>query len=354
MHLLQRLDPPPSPATMATELAKTIKDTCGEDAQKIIDWLSAEGVKSCEDFGLLATEEKEVATLIFPAANAAGIKTDKILTQIQFKKLWSACRKASIGSNSSGVNEEGESNTPLDEKTRKSCEALWVENHGYSLSAGRRLVLTQMHVMHVMSHAQHRDFSLLPIRRMRLQDGSLNDSKEDTTHVCFLKLRAYFYSMAFVCQDMPGFFNLQAAENTVDKILIFLHTRHPSRPPPNFHSQAWESTARTFQSAVRAGRSLNDAVAAESTYQHFWTIYVPEVSGLSGGGHSGSGSRGTRGGRRGQGQDGGKSSGPQHDQSDALARLQRTKDLEIARLTKQLKEATSGPQQKRQKWSGKW
>ena len=55
------------------------------------------------------------------------------------------------------------------------------------LSAGRLLVTTQLHVMHVMSHATQKDFSLLPTRRMRLQDESLNDCKEEPPNIIFLK-----------------------------------------------------------------------------------------------------------------------------------------------------------------------
>ena len=68
------------------------------------------------------------------------------------------------------------------ERARKSCEVAWAEKHGYALAPGRRLVFTQMAPMHTMSHAiapNPRDFSLLPVRRMKLQDGSLGAQSTD-------------------------------------------------------------------------------------------------------------------------------------------------------------------------------
>ena len=43
---------------MADEPAKTITSIFVEDAAKVIAWLTAEGIKSSDDFGLLATNEK--------------------------------------------------------------------------------------------------------------------------------------------------------------------------------------------------------------------------------------------------------------------------------------------------------
>ena len=134
-----------------------------------------------------------------------------------------------------------------------------------------------------MAHATHKDFSLLPLRRMRLQDGSVSPQTSgndgDNRHVIFLKLRAYFHSWAFVCLDIPDYFNLGAAERMVDKIFSLLYTKHAAgRPPPQFFSDAWDATARVLQDAVRSGKSLVTATEADGTYQHLWTVFVKEPS----------------------------------------------------------------------------
>ena len=100
-----------------------------------------------------------------------------------------------------GHAENAESEEGLPEKARKSSEAAWLQKHGYALPPGRRLVSTQMGPIHAMSHAlspNPKDFSLLPLRRMKLQDGSLgaqgSDAEMKTSHVVYLKVRAFWMS----------------------------------------------------------------------------------------------------------------------------------------------------------------
>ena len=95
--------------------------------------------------------------------------------------------------------------------------------------------------MHDMSHTlapPPKDFSLLPVRRMRLQDGSVGSGSADSgagpVHVIFIKLCAFFYSYAFVNVDQPSWFDLGAAEAMVDRILQFLYMNHSNGCPPQW------------------------------------------------------------------------------------------------------------------------
>ena len=202
------------------------------DGPNVVKWLVSESILTAEDFGMLASEEREVESAIVAPAKAKAAHKDELRHKIAFKKLWKVCRTED---QSMGLADPTESDSGLCEKTRKSCEAAWVKNHGYALAPGRRLVSTQLAPMHSMSHVvppNPRDFSLLPIKRMRLQDGSLGAQSGDeeigsSMHV-FMKLRAFFYSYAFVNMSQPEFFSLGAAEAVNDKILTFLST--PPRP----------------------------------------------------------------------------------------------------------------------------
>jgi len=207
--------------------------------------------------------------------------------------------------------------------------------------------------MHQMCHAVHKDFSQLPLRRMRLQDGSIpqgNDEDTGNTYSMYLKLRAFWYSLAFVCMDIPDFFNLGAAETMADKLLHYLHTRHSAgRPPVRFLADAWDSTARVMQTAVRGNKTLVQATEADSTYQHFWTVYVPVPSAEPRPPKQQQEQKG-----KGKGKDKG-SKGGGHD--GKLADMQRRKDQHIATLKRDLEEARarhSDKDGKRSKYHSKW
>ena len=125
-----------------------------------------------------------------------------------------------------------------------------------------------------------KDFSLLPVKRMKLEDGSYGSVSNDTemnTHIVYIKTRAFLYTIAFVNMDQPEWFDLGAAESLIDRLLGYLHIRHAGgRPPISFYTNAWEATARAFQLGIRSGKTLKELASQESLFQHFWTQYTPE------------------------------------------------------------------------------
>ena len=307
------------------------------DSPKVLEWLVAESILASEDFGMLASEEKEVEASIIAPAKAKGVHNDALKHKIAFKKLWKMCRiEQDLGT---GLADPVESESGLCEKARKSCEATWVQRHGFALAPGRRLVSTQLAPMHSMSHvvgSNPRDFSLLPVRRMKLQDGSLGahstDAEMTSSINVYLKLRAFWFSYAFVNMDQPEFFSLGAAEQVNDKLLTYLFATHPQgRPPVTFFTEAWDSTARVFQLGVRAGKNLADLTDADSTWQHFWTAFAPPSRppppgfALTDAGKNQIGDKGGKGGKGGKG-----------DKGDKISQLQQKKDRQIAQLKREL------------------
>ena len=141
-------------------------------------------------------------------------------------------------------------------------------------------------------------------------------------------------SFAFVCIDIPDFFDLGAAENVNDKILVFLFAQHPGgRPPVQFYTEAWDSTARVFQKGVRDGKSLTALTEADSLWQHYWTAYTPPPRSLP----PTTGSR--NGGQQDRSKDGGNRSKGSKDDQDAIRAIQQKKDRQIAQLKRDLEEA---------------
>lgn len=331
----------------------------GEDS-KFQVWLEKVKIYTAEDFSLMCSEERLVDEEIAKPALAAGVPME-IKDKVNAKKLWKACRRDDDTVASSGLADLTEFEKGLPERTRKSCEQLFLSKHGYALPPGRRLVGTQAAPIHNGSHSlppNPKDFSLLPVQRMRLEDGSVGSVSTDsemTTHVIYLKIRAFLYTTVFVNMDQQTFFDLAAAEALIDRILGFLHHRHAAgRPPLSFYTTAWEATARVFQLGIRSGMTLSELASQESLYQHFWTQYVPEPRADRGRAEQGRQQEGS--GKRG-GKEGGKERA--REDGDKVSQIQRAKDREIAALKRQLSDSnkaasSSNKQQgdgKRQRWN---
>ena len=76
--------------------------------------------------------------IVKPAA-ADGVPM-KIKDTVNVKKLWKACRKDDDTVAASGLSDLTEFDKGLPERTRKSCEQLFLNKHGYALPPVRRLV----------------------------------------------------------------------------------------------------------------------------------------------------------------------------------------------------------------------
>ena len=328
-----------------------------DDAGKVAKWLEGEKVLSAEGFGLLAASETEVQPNITDVALSAKAHTNGLSQKISFKKLWFLCRNEDKPS--TGLTESAE--TALCEKARKNCEAIWLRRHNYVLAPGRRLVTTQLGPIHDMSHQRSpnpRDISMLPLRRMKLQDGSLGSQTSDqelhNNNAVFLKIRAFLCSNAFCNVDQPDFFSLGDAEAGVDKFLGYLYTHYPQgRPPVSHWAEAWEQTLRVWQIGIRGGKSLSELISHDSAYQHFWTSWQPaprqDRGSTKGSSSSGSKIKDTR-----------NKNGRSDGEGDSLQKLQQAKDRQIASLRRELEETKRGTKpgkdhqpQKRGRW-GSW
>ena len=288
-----------------------------------------------EDVALLAVGETTVESKIVPAAKASGVPTDGLLDMVKIKKVWKACRAAQAEGPGTTT---FDSDVPLPQGTRTECDGLWTKKHGFTIGAQRLLVSTQQNPMHAMSHAEKKDFPIVQVKRMRVQSGNSeapNEGDKDTqaiedvrsAHIFYLKVRAFWTTMAYVNIDQTQYMTYEACEETTDKILGWLHQRHRAgRPPTSFFVNAWEATSRVLQTGVRKGEMPKDLLEADSSYQHFWTVYNPETKVQQQ--TEGNGQRKTD---------------RMQDKSDKMdtriAKLQQEKDRQISALKRQLEEA---------------
>ena len=178
----------------------------------------------------------------------------------------------------SGLSDVTEFDIGLSQRTSKLCEQLFLNKHGYALPPGRSMVGTQAEPIHSGSHnmpPDPKDFSLLPVRRIKLEDASVDAESNDSEmsiHTIYLKIRAFLYTAVFVNMDQPEWFDLAAAEALIDRLMNFLHHRHSAgRPPISLYTYACKSTARAFQLGIRSAKTLKELASC-------WTQYVPDTS----------------------------------------------------------------------------
>ena len=205
--------------------------------------LGGNKIWTAEGFALICSEERLVDEEVLKPAAAEGVPME-IKDKINIKKLWKACRKDDNTVAASGLSDLTEFDKGLPERTRKLCEQRFLNENGYALPPGRRLVETQATPIQSGSHNKPpdpKDFSLLPVRPIKFKDGSVDaesDDSEMSIQKIYLKIRAFLHTEVFVNMDQPEF-DLAAAEALIDRLRKFLHHRHSAgRPPISFYTYA--------------------------------------------------------------------------------------------------------------------
>ena len=110
-----------------SDLAKSCKVPDG-----FMNIMGASGIEDAEAFALLACDEKEVKTDIFPIAAAQDTEVLKaIVDQVAVKKLWLACRKAGAIGTSASTQQSVEVGIP--DETDSDIKERWRAVHGFTL-----------------------------------------------------------------------------------------------------------------------------------------------------------------------------------------------------------------------------
>ena len=100
-------------------------------ARKPATTASLEMVRHMEN--LLLEAESNMLRCWAGAQAADGVPME-IKDKVNVKKLWKACRKDDDTVAASGMSDLTEFDKGLPERTRKSCEQLFVNKHGYALA----------------------------------------------------------------------------------------------------------------------------------------------------------------------------------------------------------------------------
>ena len=100
-------------------------------------WLVKVKIWTAEDFAIICSEKRLVDEEVVKPAAADGVPT-KIKDTVNVRKLWKTCRKDDDTVVASGLSDLTEFDKGSPEHTRKLCEQLFVNKHGYALPPGRR------------------------------------------------------------------------------------------------------------------------------------------------------------------------------------------------------------------------
>ena len=100
----------------------------------------------------------------------------------------------------------------------------------------------------------------------------------------YMRVRAFFFTCAYVCAADPSMFDLQTANAASEKVLNFLQHTYSGRPPPvSFFVLAWTQTCHLLSEALRLRKStLKSIVLDGSLWESHWTSYIPTQTGSGG------------------------------------------------------------------------
>ena len=265
-------------------------------AVQLSTFLEKQQLFGVDDVALLCTKEELLDETLVALAKAAGVPCDSLAENVCIKKVWALCREAfATGRHGQPASQTEQDDQVLPGEVKRSLDGQWEACHGFVLNTFRLLSETQQNKIYRMSHAAPRAFPIVLLESMRLlcrlTDGkpvkaasSTKDSNvsEEVSGVFefWTRLRAFFTTLAYTSIDQKDWFGFGECEQFVDQVFHWLHLRHSGlRAPIQFNMNAYDNTCATFQSAIRANRTLSSVIGNPSEYQHFWTVYVPNSEG---------------------------------------------------------------------------
>ena len=270
----------------------------GEEFRK---WLISQDIIETEDFAMLACDESKVETNIVNKVDPNVPKIKEVGTQVKITKAWKLCRSdVDLADKAKSSSEVSDLEVPLDAITKKSLQTAWQERHNVHLTDGRLLIETLqgrvyreisadppkfpvlfLEQMRVLSSFERKSHVTLVVKAGEAAKGAtvIADCIEGAFEI-FIRGRALMTTVAFASIHKYAWFSFSDAEFFSDKLLGFVNQEFKGqRPPLSFFIRAWMYTMQCFSEAVRCNKSsLSDAVRSTATWEHLWTMWVPESS----------------------------------------------------------------------------
>ena len=280
----------PAPYAMDPNLISLCKGLSVPDT--FVDLLIKYGVRTTDDFALLASTEAEIKTEIFPMAKSGGVELTEIAHQLAVKKLWVASRKAFTGPDAPGssvgaqtvIEDEG-----IPKETNGDLLATWKDKHGFTLPESwlltaplqKRIWKAALAIpleVEVILMEQLRMLS----QRTRISGALLNQLGPRTARVeldvitapmeVAYRARAFLMTNAYVCIRRRDWMDLQCAIFAADRIQdLALATSGGTLPPVDHVVDAWTATIHYFSEQVRINNcKLKDAIMNTGGWENKW------------------------------------------------------------------------------------
>ena len=278
-------------------------------SDKVRRYLYELGATNLADAALLADEEKDVWSCFCEPAGLLTTKREDMGQKIAVKKLWLAARKVlgstdptSVGSKQ--VVEDDEA--PLPPGTGETLQEVWYDRHKFHLNGSRLVAEGLFNKIYRRIHSKPRKLEPPMLEKVRLQNSPLMDGRKGTFiqgstvreyeevhevvashHMAYVRMRAIFTTLCFVCVQDPSFYDYGTNEDFCDLLLDLLNRTYSGNgffhvhPPLAFFQRAYLSMMSDFCQEMRTNDAkLAELVKGKSAWQHYWTGYIPDSNGI--------------------------------------------------------------------------
>ncbi len=260
-------------------------------------WLESQGVEAPMDFALLATDENAVTAKIRDVVKTAGHCSDTLVDSLAFSKCWTLCRRAMSQDDQRLKGGVAPPDELLPEPTFNSCTTAWKRVHDFPLGSDRLLTSQLQNKINRGLAAKPRRLDIILAEQLRTagcleKRGSVQmvvptsgpvrgeqnfDSAARSHFELYIRLRAYFTTVAFLSINDRAFLSFGAAEQMSDMLLRLLNNTYSNQMAPvTFYVEAWAQTAKLMSDHVLTNDgSLEEFIKQTSLWRHIWTGYAP-------------------------------------------------------------------------------
>jgi hypothetical protein len=294
---------------MAKEIAQCLKRLMHglTFPDKFEEFLLVQGILTASDYATLAAEETLVKAEIIDPAKSAEVLFTKLEHKVSVTKLWVLCKDS--GSKPGG-SVAGASEDSMPEETVKDVKESWFKKLGFHPPDAMLLIAeTQTKIWRsvTLRPARVDVFMIEKLRTLANSErpfgtqvsvvpGQAVEAQAVVVDVAskhieiYLRVRAYFMTVAYVNIRNPTWFDYQTAIFASEQVLtLLMQTFNKLTPPVTFYIEAWGQKIHHFSEQVRvSGDSMAVVVRNTGGCLTFWNCWTSPPN-QSGGGGSTSG-----------------------------------------------------------------